>query len=620
MKFLDKENRRKLAAGAVLVGAAAVTVTTVVFAAGGGMGGGPGGGGGTRMAMEEKAKSVINVKLTTPEIGTIMRETEFIGKIESADSVSVYPDASGKIQEIYFDAGDTVQAGALLMRLDSSDYEFALTEAEASYASQVASANKTLGSDYTSKLISAQNSLAKTQRSYRSARQNYAREVDNEDANLEDLIEQKDKAYTALTDAQSDWVAAGGKKPASESYDPEEFPEYAALQDAKEAYDKIADKYYNAIDDYDESTSDYAVSKDNAYKDVLEAEESLSITSGIAYEEQKAVIEAQLTSAQLSLEKAQRNLDKTYVYAPISGVIETRGAKLYETASTNAAAFTIANNDAVLVKFNASSDGAAALEVGDTVTVTRSAATYEATIVEIESKADSTTGLFPIKASLMNSDGTLLSGISVKVTAATAKAEDAMLVPVDTIYYDNGQAYVFTYEDGKAVRKDIETGMSDAETMVVTSGLTETSQIITTWHPDLKDGASVKLTEEAIASIKAAGGTVPDAAADPSGGLRPVDGDPLKAESEPAEEGDASGLEEAPLAPDGTTAPADGAAGTESAGVQPQAQEEPAESGSASPDAVQAAGIESGGAQEDGASPENEAGDAGEQSTPEPDA
>lgn len=517
-------NKKRLASAITLMGAAALTVTTVVFAAGpsGGMGA-PGGAGG-QIDTVEKSQSVIEVNVESPTTGSIVRNTEFIGKVETADSVSVYPSASGKIDEIYFEAGQTVQSGDLLMKLDSDDLEFDLKVAQASYDEKMVSANKTLGSDYTSKIISAQNTLDKANRSYRTARQSYATEANVEDDALEKADdkriaakEARDTALATWNQTQLDYQQTNGTTEGMED-DPTVKAAHTAYQEAYEKYRDADEEYYALTDEYDDSTSAAVASKDNAYKDVTQAKESLELTTGTAYSEQLAVIEASLVSAQLSLQKAERALDKTYVYSPVSGVIETRTAEAYGTASTNTAAFTIANEDDITITFNASSDGAAALALGDTVTITKGTKTFEATIIEIDSKADSATGLFPIKASL-ESDGTLLSGISVKVSAATAKAENALMIPIDAIYYEEGQAYVFTYEGGKALRTDIQTGMSDAETMVVTEGLTESSQIITTWHPDLKNNATVSLkgqttqagsTADAQASEFTAGGFKPD--------------------------------------------------------------------------------------------------------------
>ena len=46
------------------------------------------------------------------------------------------------------------------------------------------------------------------------------------------------------------------------------------------------------------------------------------------------------------------------------------------------------------------------------------------------------------------------------------------------------------------MRVDVTTGISSAEEVVILSGLTAEDQIITTWHPDLKDGAAVALAEQ----------------------------------------------------------------------------------------------------------------------------
>ena len=50
-------------------------------------------------------------------------------------------------------------------------------------------------------------------------------------------------------------------------------------------------------------------------------------------------------------------------------------------------------------------------------------------------------------------------------------------------------------EGNKAVKTEIETGITNNETVEVKSGLTKDSQIITTWASQLKDGAEVKLRD-----------------------------------------------------------------------------------------------------------------------------
>ena len=68
-----------------------------------------------------------------------------------------------------------------------------------------------------------------------------------------------------------------------------------------------------------------------------------------------------------------------------------------------------------------------------------------------------------------------------------------MTIPVDSVYYESQKAYVYCMQDGKAVKTQIETGITNNESVEVRSGLTVDSQVITTWTSQLKDGAAVKI-------------------------------------------------------------------------------------------------------------------------------
>ena len=85
----------------------------------------------------------------------------------------------------------------------------------------------------------------------------------------------------------------------------------------------------------------------------------------------------------------------------------------------------------------------------------------------------------------------LSSGTSVKVSIVSNAVSSQLLIPYDSVYYDDGQAYVFRVVDGKAIRTDIETGLFNQDFIVAESGLTAGDVIITTWASGLKDGAEV---------------------------------------------------------------------------------------------------------------------------------
>ena len=101
-----------------------------------------------------------------------------------------------------------------------------------------------------------------------------------------------------------------------------------------------------------------------------------------------------------------------------------------------------------------------------------------------------------------------------------------MTIPVDSVYYENGDPYVYTYSDGKVWQKFIEEGIFDADVLEVRSGLTMADMVVTTWSSELYDGADVKLKGES---------TQDDSTVDPAGA------------SAGGPEGNAPGGQEAPM-------------------------------------------------------------------------
>ena len=130
------------------------------------------------------------------------------------------------------------------------------------------------------------------------------------------------------------------------------------------------------------------------------------------------------------------------------------------------------------------------------MTVSYNGQDYPAQITELSNAANPQTGLYAAKAQTEEPLGTSRSGGVVKVKASTAKAENALLLPLELLEYDENQPYVYLFRDGVAVRADVVTGISSAEEVVILSGITAGDQIITTWHPDLRDGAAVALAAE----------------------------------------------------------------------------------------------------------------------------
>ena len=101
----------------------------------------------------------------------------------------------------------------------------------------------------------------------------------------------------------------------------------------------------------------------------------------------------------------------------------------------------------------------------------------------------------------------------VKLYVTSEKAEGVMTIPVDAVYYENGEPYVYTYSDGKVWQKFIEEGIFDSDILEVKSGLSMDDMVVTTWSSELYDGAEVRLKGETTQDDSTG-----DAAGAPAGG------------------------------------------------------------------------------------------------------
>ena len=245
------------------------------------------------------------------------------------------------------------------------------------------------------------------------------------------------------------------------------------------------------------------INVDNAQIQLETAQKSLErvqVLYDSGAESQQSLEQAQqsVATAQLQLESAQDSystLEKNvYITAPISGIIESRNVEVHDNVSPQSAICTIAQKDTMQVIFQVSERIKNTLQVNDSVTLTKNGSTYSGTITEIADKTSDNSGLFEIKADI--ADGaSLSSGSKVALTLVTDRADNVLTIPVDAVYYDDGDPYVFINNNGLAEIRYIETGIYDSQQIQVISGLDETTEVITSWSSKLTNGTAVTKAE-----------------------------------------------------------------------------------------------------------------------------
>lgn len=284
----------------------------------------------------------------------------------------------------------------------------------------------------------------------------------------------------------------------------------AAVSQTEAAYEQVK-AGIESIEDGQEQLDDALA---DTYKKLEQAEAIKNITEEQVYGDTQKIVDANKKTAALSLDSAaatvnsakvgiegakvaidsaEYQLDMYTIKAPIDGVIEAANVKEHDFASPSSPAYVISNKDTMTVTFYVSEGIRNTLTVGQKVSVDRNGKLFSAAITEIGSMIDQATGLFVIKACVSAPDESLLTGCSVKVTADTYSQGDVLLIPYDAVYYDDSQSYVYVAVNGIAERRDIETGIFDAETITVLSGITTEDQLITSWSANLREGAAISI-------------------------------------------------------------------------------------------------------------------------------
>lgn len=503
--------------------------------------------------VEEEDKR-ITVKVDTPKVSSISIDGDFIGMIESEEQVYVVSKLSGDVTETYFEVGDYVNEGDLLFTVDDTAAQIQLKQAKASLSSANASLNtaqagvNTANANVNYQTASVTENFAKASTTDKQlslaieqAEVNFANNevnIGTLETTLDELKSQRDKldgaiasakansavamqkvaeaqaAYTValselradpgnpgknldFTVAEQNLAAAKAMVPSVDSLESQRGTlnnsikqTEASLRTAKNSNCLIVDQADIARD----QKSDY----DNYTKATIGNGGLASLASAQAgvVQAEAGVIQSKagITQAQAAVEAAQLQLDYANVIAPVSGIITSKGVTKNNMTSTGSVAYTIMSDGVKYVTFSVSETVMRELYVGQNITVDRNGTMYDAVITENSGVADAQSGLFKVKAKV-NAGGDIVNGVMVKLTLATQHADNVMVLPIDAVYHESEKSYVYTYVGGKANKVYVETGLFDNDSIEITSGISESDQIITTWSSQLRNGVEVKVED-----------------------------------------------------------------------------------------------------------------------------
>ena len=385
----------------------------------------------------EPATPVYSQIVTT---GTISQKIKTSGEIKPMLGVSLIPEASGKIEEIYVDVGDFVKKGQKLAQINDETQQAQFAQAKAS--------------------LNVANASIKMQE-------------------------------VTIESARSSLVSAKAAVEASES-------QLKNLTVTRKRLEKLFSEGAVSRQDVDDIITKY----DNANAAHVSAQTNVKRASD-AIQTALVTLEmrkAELTQATANMNAVKVNLDKTIVDAPFDGVITARYEDPGANANMSKALFDIQQSNPVKIIGTIIEKDLYQLIAGKTsvvITVDSVEGEFKGVVTKIYPSIDNSTRTGKIEIHLDNTDNKLRTGMFAKIDVLVTTHENAVIVPRDALikYGSNYLAYVVEKQGDTliAVKREVKIGIIDDKDVEIISGLKAGDRLISKGTEFVREGSPVSI-------------------------------------------------------------------------------------------------------------------------------
>jgi len=227
-------------------------------------------------------------------------------------------------------------------------------------------------------------------------------------------------------------------------------------------------------------------------------------------------IKYEMEALEASFNLARLELDYTQIRAPISGVVSQRYIRIGNTISAGEPVFTVTSLDPLVTYLhipereyrNIAKDQLVGIDI-DALQNQR----IVAAVTRVSPIVDPQTGTFKITIEISDEDRRIKPGMFGRVSIVYDQHTNVLQLPRSAIIEESGEKSVFVVEDGKAIRRVVQTGYSDSGMIEVSDGLVDDDRVVIVGQVGLKDGADVTIInapEEAVDDVEQAEEQVSD--------------------------------------------------------------------------------------------------------------
>lgn len=184
------------------------------------------------------------------------------------------------------------------------------------------------------------------------------------------------------------------------------------------------------------------------------------------------------------------------VKAPISGRFFSVGISPGEAVAPQMPVARISETSRLVLKFSIPEKYLASIREGSRARLTVPSLDYTTTAIlsRVSRFVEGRSGTAQAEAAVPNPGGKLAPGMFAEVEVVVARKEASMAMPVDCVLGLEDE-FVYVVEEGKAVKRNIRTGLEDAQYIEVFSGINESDSVIYVGQRIVEEGGQVEISE-----------------------------------------------------------------------------------------------------------------------------
>lgn len=480
------------------------------------------------MLLGEQPASATTVGPTLPvKRGTVVTAIDTTGNVSARREAALTFEVSGRVNQVYVSEGDEVEAGQLLIALDTTDLEMEVAQARLSLAiSEAQLAKLRTGSTAAevaaaqANLESARENLAKAQEgptqaqlaaaeaALKAAQDSYQQLLEGPDED-EIVVAKADmeKAEVALKQAQAEYDKYAWRQGFEAS------PQAAALHQATIDYQRALANYrlkiqdpttaelQNALAQVERAQDDLDRLRDSptdaemaaAQAQVAQAELQLDQLVQGARDEDLAIAEAQVEQAQVALQQAKRRLEKAQLRSPFAGTVIAVHYDVGDFINTNIPVISLADLSGYQIEVLVDETDIAQISPGQQAEITLDShpgVGLTGVVRSVSPEGTVTRGVvnFPVTIDvdveeLPSGPGPGGTGVLLQMTAnvriVQERRENVLLVPLEAIHREGPREYVLVSNpSGPARRVQVATGQIEGDQVEVLGELQEGEQVL----------------------------------------------------------------------------------------------------------------------------------------------